>query len=580
MKKKTWCFFLGDNTLKKTPGLFLPGLIIVMLGLAWAAAPQSAEACHLSKGALETMRRLAIQYNGRVKPFDSFAREVLTQMTGEERWQGQDPTTTVLSLIANPEEWQSVKLLSVPFGPLREPLGLDKKAARVSYAELIATRALMKMLPPIVAKQQRGEKLTMLENETMDMYYRFVGYSGLMNGEGLRFVPPSSALDRAWTAVDQPAHFADERIQPVKMAWTRLSSGNPPADAEASALAATLSGSLRALNPAAYPAAWRLDLECLYNRVKPFRIAWKLYALALVGLLLGLPARPCQSAEAGGRPSRKRLATLGLAALGVAWAVHTAGIVTRVILAQRAPVSNMYETMFWLAFVLVTLALVFEAIYRARFFAVAASMVAIVALYLADYLPLDPSINPLVAVLRSNKWLIIHVLTIVASYGALSLAAGLAHLYGGFYIASGGRHKTLPQQEQFIYRAIQVGVLLLTAGIMLGGVWANASWGRYWGWDPKETWALITLLWFLAILHGRHAGWLRGVGVASATIGGFLLLLMTYYGVNYFLVGLHSYAGGHAKPISPLLIGYLVAEGAFLLWIGLTARSTHPVKSR
>ena len=111
---------------------------------------------------------------------------------------------------------------------------------------------------------------------------------------------------------------------------------------------------------------------------------------------------------------------------------------------------------------------------------------------------------------------------------------------------------------------------------MLGAVWANASWGRYWGWDPKETWALITLLWFIAVLHGRFAGWLTGVGVALATIGGFFLLLMTYYGVSFYLVGLHSYAGGHAKPLPPLLIAYLIAEAAFMVAVGWRAmhRST------
>ena len=111
---------------------------------------------------------------------------------------------------------------------------------------------------------------------------------------------------------------------------------------------------------------------------------------------------------------------------------------------------------------------------------------------------------------------------------------------------------------------IQIGVVLLAAGIMLGAVWANASWGRYWGWDPKETWALITLLWFLALLHARKAFWIGSRGLAIGTILGFFLLLMTYYGVSFYLVGLHSYAGGHATPLPPLLVGYLIAECLFL----------------
>ena len=112
---------------------------------------------------------------------------------------------------------------------------------------------------------------------------------------------------------------------------------------------------------------------------------------------------------------------------------------------------------------------------------------------------------------------------------------------------------------------------MLASGVILGGVWANASWGRYWGWDPKETWALITLLWYLALLHGRFAGWIHGIGTALMTIAGFFLLLMTYYGVSFYLVGLHSYAGGHAKPLPPLLIAYLIGELGFMALAGWSA---------
>jgi cytochrome c-type biogenesis protein CcsB len=264
--------------------------------------------------------------------------------------------------------------------------------------------------------------------------------------------------------------------------------------------------------------------------------------------------------------------------------------------------------MLWLPFAGVALALVFERIYRAGTFALAASILSAILLRLSEGVPLDSSISPVVAVLRSNLWLTVHVLTIVASYGALALAVILAHLYGILYVISPpvaaprsdisqphgregvfgdapgggmvhrGRPLDLSRLDLFLYRSLQVGVVLLAGGIMLGAVWANASWGRYWGWDPKETWALITLLWFLAVLHGRFAGWVKGIGVALSTIGGFFLLLMTYYGVSFYLVGLHSYAGGHAKPLPLLLVVYLVVEVAFLCAVGAAAllRTSRP----
>jgi len=530
------------------------GAVFTLAVLALFAAGAS-----LPPDALTTIRHLTIQHNGRNKPFDSFARETLAAMTGSPRRGSEDPVDTVLSIIAEPERWQEERLLAVPFLPLREALGMPAKAAHVSLSELLATRKLMKMLPSIAEKQRRDEKLSMLENETWDLYERFVLLNDLLE-QRLALVPPPSSTERTWLPILEPTGYPEERQLAVRHAWTALLESVRRHEPQAIASSAhQLAVVLRRANPSAYPAEWRLHWEVLYNRAAPFHAARLLYLFAVVGLALGLTA------------SRPAVARIGLVALGMAYVLHGVGILSRVVLGGRPPVSNFYETMLWLPFVAVTLALVFERIYHARYFGLGAATLAAITLSLADRLPLDSSISPVVAVLRSNLWLTIHVLTIVASYGALALATVLAHLYGWFYMVRRRDASTLLTFGTFLYRTLQVGVVLLAAGIMLGAVWANASWGRYWGWDPKETWALITLLWFLAILHGRFAGWITGVGVALATIGGFFLLLMTYYGVSFYLVGLHSYAGGHATPIPPLLIAYLVAEIVFLAAVGATA---------
>lgn len=527
------------------------------LGIFLSHTAWSAETV-LSSRALDTIRRLAIQSGGRVKPIDSFARETLQHLTGAPRWGKADPVKTLLLIVAKPDEWTEVPLLSVPFIPLREALGVDRKAARVSYGELLATKKLMRMLPGIVSKQRNNEKLTMLENETMDLYDRFVVISALFKQQ-LHLIPPSSPSENQWLAILEPAGHPPERQAAIQNAWQALAAAireNNSDQTEAAAL--ELAVALPLSNPAAYPAAWRLTTEVLYNQMQPFRIARWLYLAACLLFLLHLAQ------------GRVGAGVWGLRALILGFIVHGAGILTRVVLGGRPPVSNFYETMLWLPWVAVAAALIFDRHYRSGFFGLAAGILAAVVLLLADHLPLDPSISPVVAVLRSNLWLTIHVLTIVASYGALGLAAVLAHLYGGLFLAR-REHPALENLGLFLYRVIQVGVVLLASGIMLGAVWANASWGRYWGWDPKETWALITLLWFLAILHGRFAGWLHGTGVALGTLTGFFLLLMTYYGVSFYLVGLHSYAGGHAKPLPPLLIAYLAAELLFIFLVAAAA---------
>jgi len=520
----------------------------LLLGLAVGVGKLEAA---LAPEALEAVRPIAIQHNGRHKPFDSFARETLDHITGEPRVGGEDPVETVLSIIANPEPWQAKPLLWVPFGPLREALGMDRKATHISYNELVSTRKLMRMLPAIAQKQQRDEKLTMLEQETWDVYERFAALSALFD-QNLELVPPqSSSASQVWLPIFETSFQND---------WTSLTAAvRESRHEDVISSARELSGRLRQANPAAYPTSWRLQLEVWYNRAGLFGWARLLYALAAVMLMLGLAT------------TRQAAQRLGIGALWAGCLLHASGIIIRVVLGGRPPVSNFFETMLWLPFVGVILGLIFERLYRAGYFGIAASILAAVTLELTNHVPLDASISPVVAVLRSNLWLTIHVLTIVASYGALALATVLAHIYGWLYLRRAGRHPALVSLDLFLYRAIQVGVVLLAGGVMLGAVWANASWGRYWGWDPKETWALITLLWFLAALHGRFAGWLKGVGVALCTIAGFFLLLMTYYGVSFYLVGLHSYAGGHAKPVPPLLIAYLIAEAAFLALVGLAA---------
>lgn len=231
-----------------------------------------------------------------------------------------------------------------------------------------------------------------------------------------------------------------------------------------------------------------------------------------------------------------------------------------------------------------------------KVFVMSATLLAGGLFLLASFSPvLDENFSPLTPVLRSNFWLTIHVLTIVASYGAGLLAWGLGLIALGFYAFGAYRSPVVPESSKklmpedveqpkslkrlpprevstlanYSYRAIQVAVLLLAAGTILGGLWADVSWGRFWGWDPKEVWALISLLIYLAVLHGRYAGWFNNFGLVFGTIAGASMITMSWYGVNFALpqlaggsVGLHSYGEG---------AGGLAYVGGFVLlnWVFL-----------
>jgi hypothetical protein len=187
-------------------------------------------------------------------------------------------------------------------------------------------------------------------------------------------------------------------------------------------------------------------------------------------------------------------------AYGTAIVAVLAGLILRIAIARRPPVTNMYESVIYVGSGVALFGLFFFILYRNKYLLAAASAVATVAWVLADNCPtlFDPSVRPLEPVLRSNFWLVIHVMTITLSYAAFALALGVANITLGYFALRSANHAAIAALSRFTYKAIQVGVLLLAAGIILGGVWADYSWGRFWGWDPKEVWALVALLGYLA----------------------------------------------------------------------------------
>jgi cytochrome c-type biogenesis protein CcsB len=249
-----------------------------------------------------------------------------------------------------------------------------------------------------------------------------------------------------------------------------------------------------------------------------------------------------------------------------ALAAMVAGFALRVMIAGRPPVSNMYESVVYVGAGVALLGLLFEWRHRGKYFLTAAATISTFILILADTSPLvlDPAVRPLEPVLRSNFWLVTHVLTVTLSYAALALALGLGNITLGYFLVRSANHDAITALSRFTYQALQLGVLLLAAGVVLGGVWADYSWGRFWGWDPKEVWALVALLAYLAVLHARFAGWVGPRGLAALSVTCFALVVMAWYGVNVVLgAGLHSYGFGGGG--QGLVYGAVVAQ---LLYVG------------
>lgn len=312
------------------------------------------------------------------------------------------------------------------------------------------------------------------------------------------------------------------------------------------------------------PGLSTISLELAFNRWQPFLWSWITMLAALISLTLGVMSGEQKQGKPLPRAARHSPFLLGgLAVYIVSLIVQTIGFAMRMAIAGRAPVSNMYETVIFVAFMAAVFALILECVYRRGFIALAGAAVATLALVLADQLPLalDPKISPMVPVLRTNYWLTVHVLTIVSSYAAGTLAWGLGNMTLVLLVfrrAKGGADRdSLKTLAHYTYRALQIAVLLLATGTFLGGWWAAESWGRFWGWDPKEVGALIALICYVIPLHARYLGWVQDFGLAVAAVLCYASILLSWYVVNFLVAaGLHSY-------------GFSSGGGGWVLWASL-----------
>jgi ABC-type transport system involved in cytochrome c biogenesis permease subunit len=509
----------------------------------------------------DAFARLAVQDKGRKKPYTTFARESLQMLAGKAEYptpgEGKmSAVEAVTSLWLRPSDWEKRPVILINYLPLKEALGFPKEQKLFTYNQIVDQEAFRNLYAETqkLRKESANPTLNRMQKEVEQVAKRLGAFEGLVTGRAFAVVPHPSQPNGAWVTVDQAASYYPggraEKLQGIFADYREafLAGKSGEAGKSVSALAAEAA----LLSPAVYPPARLLELEHFYQGIHPFRLAWIAYLSAAIALL----ATTAWKTAAGYR--------IGWVLVLAGFFLQVSGFVCRIVISGRAPVTNMYETVIWLAFGTVLFAIILEAIYRGRYFLLAAAPIAVVSLILADNTPtvLDSAIHPLVPVLRNNFWLSTHVTSITLSYAAFALALGLGHIVLG-KIAFGKSGQNLAVLHQYVYRALQIGVLLLAMGTILGGVWANYSWGRFWDWDPKETWALIALLSYLVLLHGRVAGRWGGFGLAVGSVLCFQTVLMAWYGVNFVLgQGLHSYGFGSGGFRYVLM--YVAAELVFV----------------
>ncbi len=519
---------------------------------------------------------IPIQAGGRVKPLDTFARESARFITGQERWGRPRALETLLDWMARPESDQE-PFVRVDHPRLRERLGVPPDQRRLSPEALLKNDVFLSLAQEALLASARGQALEEVDREALQVVERLQLYRDIKTGDALRVVAVPREPNGAWLSLVDLGMFAregpgegigpstpEQTLADVSGLLRGWREGNVPLYADS---ARQLRERLSTIGVAPTLDKNRIALEVATNHLRLFQRVWMLFLLA--ALLFGFSALF----------ETRKTYIAGWVAYLCGILVAAAGFTLRVMIGGRPPVTNMYESLVWAIFGATVFAIVFEGFHRKRVFALGGAVTGIVGFLLADVAAssLDPGIHPLEPVLRSNFWLAVHVLTITSSYAAFLLSWALAHW--ALWIISGNpsNRERVAQAALWIYRSVQAGVVLLAAGILLGALWANVSWGRFWGWDPKETWALIALLGYLAVLHGRLAGWLRDFGFVVGVLTAFLGIVMAWYGVNFVLgSGLHSYGSSTGGVV--FVAAFIVLDALFVggvVWRGALKKTDH-----
>jgi cytochrome c-type biogenesis protein CcsB len=489
----------------------------VLLALL-AAAPASAQPVppFPPLADVEALRRIPVQHDGRVMPLDTLAREAVWNVTGKGSVWGVDPVAMVLGWTFDPGAWEVQPIVRVADRVLADAIGLPPGASWSSFRDLAANERLASLANEAQAAEQQERPLTKLQKGAQKLEGRLYWMAQFFRHEAILAVPAQKPGE-AWTSPDPLRSAADLRAV--------LDSG-----ASAGRLA-----------------PGRLSAEVLYNRVGHTRIAWWVLALSL---LLSIAAMALD---------RRALDVAAGTALFAGFGVMSWGIWMRWLVAGRIPASNMYESMLFLAWGVGFFAVVATVLMRNRLVVLNAAAGAAIAMALTDLLPIDRFIHPMPPVLSGTYWLAIHVPIIMVGYAVLALGMVVAHMQIGVEAFAPARRTLALKMAELQYFYIHVGSILLVAGIMTGSMWAASSWGRYWGWDPKEVWSLVAFLAYMAILHARAERLIGTFGVAAWSIVAFQTILMTYLGVNFVLAaGLHSYGFGDSSVVRAMVITALV----------------------
>ncbi len=551
----------------KTESAKIAAVALLIFGFSFSASSQSGLGAgipsidpQISKAFGELWVQSA---DGRIKPMNTMSSEIVRKVSRKSTLYGKTADEVVMSMMVHPEIWQTLPIVRVGDKALAAELGLSGKTATIQQLfdeqghYLLSEKVQAAFRKPAAFRNQ-------LENEYIYLDERVSICFMVFQGRLFNIFPRADKEDTWYSPGESAAEYSGGDSVFIQNGFNLLiqsvNNGNTSEALDVLNAAGTFQ---KKFGADLIPSETHKKSELIYNKINPFERIFPYYLLFGFLLIFVLFINIFRQNQL---PAfLKWLFFIAILAL---FAVHTGGIILRWYISGRAPWSNGYESVVYVAWAAMLAGVIFGRKYPLVIGT--ASFLAGISLFVAHLSWMNPEITPLVPVLKSY-WLTIHVSVITASYGFFGLSAflGIMVLILILFRQKSNENRVggyIKQLTTINEMSVIVGLYFLTLGTFIGGVWANESWGRYWGWDPKETWALITVVVYSFIAHMRLIPALKGAyNFNLASIIGFASVLMTYFGVNYYLAGLHSYGKGVAGGVSPAVPVIILLLAALMI---------------
>ncbi|RZJ50081.1 MAG: cytochrome C biogenesis protein [Flavobacterium sp.] len=500
--------------------------------------------------------RLIIQdAGGRMKPINTFSSELLRKVSHNDTYNGMNSDQVFLSMTQYAQVWIQIPIIYIKSGndSIRKIIGIDSKDKYAPFVKFFDENGNYK-LSPYLDNAYKAANPNNFEKDFVETDKKVNLMESALSGRILKIFPIPNDPGNKWVSYleRQNAGFKGMDSTYVNsilpLYFSALNNGSIEKNfTSADNLVESINGFQKKFGSKVRPSEEKINTEIAYNKYDVFKVLpyWYITASILMLMLVII--------NIFFEKKWLRITINGFHVIvGLLFVIHTLGLIARWYISGHAPWSNAYEAIVYVAWSTMFFGLAFD---RKSKLTVASSAFVTAMILMAAYMNwIDPEIANLQPVLNSY-WLMIHVAVIVGSYGptALAMILGFVALVLIFFTNEKNKAKMELHIKEVSYineMALTIGLIMLTIGNFLGGQWANESWGRYWGWDPKETWALISIMLYAFVIHARFVPALRGkwfFNLMSMYV--FISILFTYYGVNFHLVGLHSYASGEAQSL-------------------------------